>query len=134
MRRRRPELNPLRKLSGGGGSAGSRCPCCGAEPATPHGNDCEVEQCPSCGGQLASCDCQRRPRRRERLPWAGVRPGVAECRELGWFARTVPGKGWVPCGPEEPGAAEDLNRLGVEARWDGKARRFAPKGPAAPAT
>ena len=63
-----------------------------------------------------------------RLPWAGEWPGVAECREFGWFARMVPGRGWVSCSPEVPGAREDLNQLAVEARWDRAARRFVQKG------
>ena len=33
-----------------------------------------------------------------------------ECRERGWFATPVRGKGWQPCGPEAAGATEDLNR------------------------
>ena len=34
-------------------------------------------------------------------PWRGEFPGVPECRERGWFATLVPGKGWQPRGPEE---------------------------------
>ena len=43
--------------------------------------------------------------------WTGWWPGVLECRERGWFTRrTRSGDVWEPCGPEEPGASEDLNR------------------------
>jgi hypothetical protein len=100
------------------------CPDCGAAPGEFHEAGCDIEQCPYCGGQLISCDCARVPPLDDRLAW----PGAAECRDFGWFARLVPGTGWVSCGPEEPGAREDLNRLHVEAVWDRQQQRFV-RGP-----
>ena len=105
-------------------TATERCPDCGASPGELHQPACDVEQCPYCGGQLLSCDCRRIPPLDDRMPWRGLWPGVAECREFGWFARLVPGKGWVPCDPKEPDAREDLNRLHAEAKWDRKRKRF----------
>lgn len=60
-------------------------------------------------------------------PWTGLWPGVAECRALGLYCRDLHADGspvtddnWesergkvrfhVPCGPDDPGAHEDLNR------------------------
>lgn len=70
-----------------------------------------------------------------RMPWTGEYPGCAECREFGWYAKLAPGKGWFECGPEEPGATENLNRLYVDAVWDIERQRFVlrdtqPKGAA----
>src|SRR5262245_10804319 len=100
------------------------CPDCGVSSGEVHRTGCDVEQCPYCGRQLISCGCRRRPPLDDRLPWTGLWPGVAECREFGWFARLVPGKGWVPCDAGDEGAIEDLNHLHAEARWDRKAKRF----------
>jgi hypothetical protein len=47
-----------------------------------------------------------------------------ECREFGWYAKMVPGKGWVTCGEDEFGAVEDLNRLHAMAQWDRGQKRF----------
>jgi hypothetical protein len=101
-----------------------RCPECGVGPGGFHESGCDIEPCPYCGRQLASCGCTSNPPLDDRLPRTGLWPGVAECREFGWFARLVPGRGWVPCGAGEEGAVEDLNRLHAEARWDRGAKRF----------
>jgi len=48
--------------------------------------------------------------------WTGEWPGVAECRERGWFCQDGfgPDHRWgsfCPCPPDAPGAMPDLNRL-----------------------
>jgi hypothetical protein len=101
-----------------------RCPHCGVQPGDYHRTGCDIEQCPYCGGQLVSCDCGRMPPLDDRMPWAGVWPGVTECWEFGWYARLMPGEGWMSCQADEPGAAEDLNRLHAEAVWDRADKRF----------
>ena len=100
------------------------CRDCGARPGEFHEPGCDVEQCPYCGGQLISCECRRKPPLDDRMAWTGLWPGVAECREFGWYARMVSGKGWVSCGSDEPEAIEDLNRLHIEARWDRGEKKF----------
>lgn len=100
------------------------CHDCDVEPGEFHKLGCDNEQCPYCGGQLISCCCRRRPPLDDRMRWTGIWPGVTECQEFGWFARLVPGQGWVSCAADEAGAVEDLNRLHVEARWDRKRKRF----------
>ena len=81
---------------------------------------------------LISCCCRRHPPLDDRMPWTGLWPGVAECREFGWYARLVKGQGWVACAAREPGATEDLNRLHVEARWDRARKRFVLIAPGMP--
>src|SRR5262249_30050280 len=102
-----------------------KCWDCGALPGSPHERGCFVEQCAYCGGQAVSCCCRgSRRARKVRLPWSGEYPGLAECREFGWYARAVPG-GWEPCGPDDPGSQGDLNRLhGKEAEWDSAQMSF----------
>lgn len=101
------------------------CPRCGAAPGTLHGDGCRLEICPACGKlMLVACICGHIATG-DRIPWRGELPGKRECREFGWWARTVPGvPGWVPCGPNDPGAAEDINRLPEEAVWDRNQQRW----------
>src|SRR4051812_48544722 len=61
------------------------CPDCRVSPGRYHSLGCGIEQCPYCGGLLANChDEDDPPPLDDRMPWTGERPGVAECRELGW--------------------------------------------------
>src|SRR3954468_14005177 len=92
------------------------CPRCGVVPGTMHIRGCVLEQCAGCGDRAILCDCHPEVIA-VRLPWSGEWPGLAECREFGWYARPVP-EGWVACEREHPGSQEDLNRLHLEAEWD----------------
>jgi hypothetical protein len=51
-------------------------------------------------------------------------PGLKEAREFGWFAKLVPGTGWVRCAADDPGAHPDLNRLYTDAHWDADSRQW----------
>jgi hypothetical protein len=106
------------------------CPDCGAKTGELHRLGCDVEPCPRCGRQLLSClhyllGGAQPPPDEERLPWTGERPGERECRAFGWWAKRDPaGPGYVPCGPDDPEAEPDLNRLRKEAVWDRGRKRF----------
>lgn len=62
--------------------------------------------------------------------WTGEWPGVAECRERGWYAQDGHGPdprwgSFCPCSADTPGAIPDLNRLawfyatGEDTKYDG---------------
>ena len=96
------------------------CPDCGVMVGTLHLPGCDLERCARCGLSPTGCECgEEASGAYPRLPWAGVMPGAQACWELGWFVRRVPGgRGKVPCGPDELGAVEDLDRFYREARWN----------------
>lgn len=106
-------------LEGGKGSSGL-CPDCGVAPGENHRSGCDIERCATCGLQVGACDHPPTTA----IPWTGMWPGEAECREFGWFARLLAGQGWVPCAPADPGASPDLNRLYTEASWDRAQKRW----------
>jgi len=90
-------------------TASNSCPDCGTAPGDLHRPDCDVERCPRCLQQLATCDCRRSPPRRHRIPWTGHWPGEAEYIEWGWVLA---------------GGEPDIGRLVMEATWDWKQKRF----------
>jgi hypothetical protein len=107
----------------------STCGDCGVQPGQPHDDGCDVARCLATGGQRLSCGgCDNEP------PyaghdcgadvWTGLWPGAAECVEYGRYSYFVPNQGWLPCGPDHPGARPDLNRLVVCCDWDREARRW----------
>jgi hypothetical protein len=83
------------------------CPGCGVAPGDAHQPGCDVERCSVCGLQALHGPCDwHEP---EAAKWTGEWPGVAECRERGWYAR-LGAKGWERCAPDAPRAVEDVNR------------------------
>lgn len=96
-------------------SVGS-CTGCGVKPGQPHINGCDLEVCASCGQQKIGCECENNINLSS-VPWSGEFPGLAECREFGFYCINIPATGWVPCEIDEPGAREDLNRLADEVHF-----------------
>jgi hypothetical protein len=99
-----------------------RCPDCGVEPGQLHEDGCDVARCRLTGEQRLQCDHTKEDGCN--TAWEGEWPGLEECRELGWYAALVPGRGWVECGPNDEGACEDLNRLIIKCVWDIEKQRM----------
>ena len=51
----------------------------------------------------------------EKVPWTGEWPGVAECRERGWYIQMDPDTHLLGprCDANHPHASEDLNRWAI---------------------
>jgi len=96
------------------------CPDCGVKIGVAHRDNCDVARCLECGSQRLSCDCAEPGAQR----WTGEWPGIAECREFGWYILFSPSDGWTRCGADQIGATEDLNRLYIEAVWNKEQGRF----------
>ncbi len=103
------------------------CPECDAAVGEFHRPGCDVERCPYCAGEFLICGHEAPDD--DRLRWTGRWPGEEECEEWGWFARLVPGKGWVRCKRDDLDASPDLNRLDKDARWDRANKKWVRRTP-----
>jgi hypothetical protein len=111
------------------------CPDCSAKPGEQHQPNCDVERCPSCGGQALQClhnhgdktychNTSEEVKDEECLPWTGEWPGNTEAREYGFYCKWVEGRGWQDCEKDDPNARPDLNRLHEECEWDKTLKRM----------
>lgn len=121
------------------------CPDCGAHIGDPHDSGCDVARCLATGGQRLMCELDdgilaelfgipvsngQPGHHCGHQVWTGLWPGVAECREFGWYSFLQPPEPgvqygqWIRCEPDDPRGSEDLNRLHIEARWDPEQARF----------
>lgn len=111
------------------------CNDCGVRPGEAHQEGCDVARCMLTGEQRIQHDCGPHCGTCSCTPcdpdiWSGEWPGVAECREFGWYSIWVkPGPGeqygkWVRASADHPEARADLNRLMTEARWSPELKRW----------
>lgn len=103
----------------------ARCHGCGAAVGERHDRVCDIARCRATGFQWHGCDhATPSPVPHEPDLWTGRWPGEEDCERLGWYAHLVPGQGWMPCRPDDPGAQADINRLYTDAIWDPRAERW----------
>jgi hypothetical protein len=98
----------------------SNCPECGASFGDPHWPRC---------GQIAVDETEAPPRDHLLVQSADA---IREGRRRGWAVAHVPGEGFRPCRPGEPGSSVDLDRA---AYWltHGDAVLYGNDEPAPPA-
>lgn len=128
------------------------CPDCAVEIGATHIGGCDVARCLWDGGQRIQCDgslgaeCAKvlREAGRDDLAddlmgylgiddynhdcgeevWTGTWPGVEDCQRLDFWCTDPAHPPMKPCTKETPGAAEDLNRLLQQCRWDRETQRW----------
>lgn len=108
------------------------CNDCQANPGDAHDEGCDVARCMLTGQQRIQCDECRHCNTCTHTScdpdiWTGEWPGLAECREYGWWCYFGPDygeQGWIRCEADNPRAREDLNRLVAEGTWDPEAKRW----------
>jgi hypothetical protein len=98
------------------------CPDCFVHPGSLHHYGCDIERCRECGFQLLTCGCTINEA--ERLLWTGEWPGLADCRELGFYLKIVTDKEIYECDKDTIGAEEDLNRLARDGVWSKEQGRY----------
>ena len=90
------------------------CPICKTQTGDMHAEDCDIEQCMTCGGYRALCYCDNDDA--ARLAFDGDLPGAQAARRFGWFIRYAE-FGFEQCAAEDEGATEDIQRVQFEAWW-----------------
>lgn len=106
------------------------CPDCGVKPGEFHGDHCDVERCPGCGGQFFSCGLECLPEDKKmfawnkRLPFDGFWPGTQACIDFNLWCYWDGSKGWIKCDKDDPRAQTDLNTLYTKCRWDMENQKF----------
>lgn len=115
------------------------CHDCGAAPGTEHADGCDTARCLATGRQRLSCDGWHVTETLSghgvplgiqeahdcgRDIWTGKWPGEDDAIRLGFWTRWTD-NGWERCGPGDPDAQPDLNRLNeFNARWDPAGHRW----------
>ncbi len=110
-------------------------PCsCGAAIDEQHHDWCDIARCAATGQQLIQCAGEEHEYKGrtygehegacESDRWTGFYPGTLEAVERGWFSVFHGLRGWVRCGPDDPDARPDLNRVHSELHWNPATQRY----------
>lgn len=101
------------------------CYDCAAKIGETHEDGCGHARCLGSGRQLISCGMGR-AHAGECLPdkWMGLSAAAFPAIERGWYAKLVPGHGWVRTTANDPDGRPDLNRVMTDCRWDPQTRTW----------